>query len=267
MNASLKTVLWAFFATALMITVTPAIAAGVATPGMECAQLKPGASLVEVEVFLPEPRFDAGFTGTEIMQGRAAANATAVATKDNLRSIWSQTDPETEVFSTLMWDIQTNFTMQSQPVDQFKTRFCPYIMEATIDILGLSMISVPKNSPPGTCHGEEIATHEYKHFEVNKYLLEQAVQKLRRDMPRIIRDLEMEGYVPEAEVQARMDAMKMAMTEAINTYLTEEVGRRMVAMNKLVQICEIKQAMAKGDKATAMKKMQAFKGEAPPAKE
>jgi hypothetical protein len=100
------------------------------------------------------------------------------------------------------------------------------------------------------------------------------VQKLRRDMPRIIRDMEMEGYVPEAEVQGRIDAIKLAMTDAINTYLTEEVGRRMVAMNnqsdspeeyarmsKLVTLCEIKDAMAKGDKAKAMEKMRIFKGE------
>lgn len=263
---------WGVLSLAAIMAPPPAFASGVTSPGTECAQLKPGASLVEVEVFMPEPRFDASLSGDEILGGRAAANATAVAAKDKLRPIWSQTDPETRTFSTLMWDIQTNFVMQSQPVDQFKTRFCPYVMEATIDILGLSMISMSKDSQPGTCLGEEIASHEYKHFEVNKYLLEQAVQKLRRDMPRIIRDMEMEGYVPEAELQTRMDAMKAAMTDAINAYLTEEVGRRMTAMNsqadspeeydrmsKLVEICEIKATMAKGDKKKALEQMRAFK--------
>ena len=264
---------------AAIISASGALAAGVVSPGIECAQLKPGASLVEVEVYMPEPRFDAGFSAQDILAGKAATAAANVATKDNLRIAWTHTDPQTQAFNTVMWDVQTNFVTQTQPVDQFKTRFCPYVMEAAVDILALSMISVPRESPPGTCKGEEIAAHEYKHFEVNKYLLDQAVQKLRRDMPRIIRDLEMEGYVPEAEAQGRIDAMKLAMTEAVSTYLAEEVARRMTAMNsqtdspeeyarmdKLVTLCEIKDAMAKGDKAKALEKMRAFKaGNAAPA--
>lgn len=239
---------------------------------MECANLKPSPAQVEVEVFIPEPRFDISLRGENIMNGQAQQAAIAMATKDGLLTLWSHTDPQLEVFSTLLADIQANFTTLSQPVDQFKTRYCPYVMEATIDVLGLSIINLPADNPPGTCAGDEISGHEYKHFEVNKYLLEQAVQKLRRDIPRIIRDLEMEGHVPEAEAQARMDAMNIALHDAVKSYLTEEVARRMIDMNKqtdsaeefgrlaqMADICAIKDAMARGDKVEAMRLMKSFK--------
>ncbi|MBU0859310.1 MAG: hypothetical protein KJ667_05190, partial [Alphaproteobacteria bacterium] len=119
---------------------------------------------------------------------------------------------------------------------------------------------------PGSCEYEAIDAHEYKHYQVNRYVLEQAAERLRRDLPSIIRDLEMEGYVGRSKFKERVDVIKVALQDVVQIYLRDQIRKEMDELNKqvdtpaeyervskLMQICKIKENMKKSGAVRAQR--------------
>jgi hypothetical protein len=135
-------------------------------------------------------------------------------------------------------------------------------------------INIAKEYPPGTCHYEAIEAHEYKHFLVNKYVVEQAMAKMKRDLPAIIRDMEMQGYVGRGMIEERAALMKESISDMFTVYMKEQISKEMKELNakvdtpeeydrvsKLKAICDYKAKMQKSQK-NAERKQKGFSGKA-----
>lgn len=265
----------AFVALCMMMAVsTPAMA----DTRTECQRIKPAATDIAVELFMPEQRFANDLHGPAIVQGSAQNAFTQWANTSVADPVWVHADSRLSTFNGLALNIQTSFETDSRPVDQFGTEFCPFVTSAQVDILALGYASIPQEHKPDSCRGQTLAEHEVKHYQVNQYVLQQAVEKLRRDLPRMIRDLEAESLVPAAERLARGDSMKQTLQSAVEEYMSEEVAARLRTLNrqvdtlveyerikKLTQVCDIKDALARDDKDTAMELMRKFKAQYPDA--
>lgn len=247
----------------------------------DCERLRTAATDVQVELFMLDTQLqDAVPAPGEEGLGPQSIFTRWAAERD-MKAVWQGNDTHLGTFSALAWDLQADFEMEAIPVDQFKSSYCPYILAVTVDVLALPYIDVQKAAQGSTCKAIALAEHEDKHAQTSRYVVEQAVQNLRRALPRIARDLEMEGMIPGTEVDDGMQRIREDLSEAVNAYLAEEVGQRLrtlhaeidipdeyARLNKMLQVCDIKDAIARGDKAAAVEFMRKYKGESvtPPKK-
>jgi hypothetical protein len=240
----------------------------------DCERLRTAATDVQVELFMLDTQLQDAVPAPGEEGFGPQSVFTRWAAERDMKAVWQGSDTRLGTFSALAWDLQADFEMEAIPVDQFKSSYCPYILAVTVDVLALPYIDVQKASRGSTCKAIALAEHEDKHAQTSRYVVEQAVQNLRRALPRIARDLEMEGMIPGAEVDDGMQRIREDLSEAVNAYLAEEVGQRLrtlhaeidipdeyARLSKMLQVCDIKDAIARGDKAAAVEFMRKYKGE------
>lgn len=139
-------------------------------------------------------------------------------------------------------------------MDQFGAYYCTFVLHMNIAILFKTEINIAKEYPQGTCQYDAIDGHEYKHYQVNRYVMEQAVEKMRRDLPAIIRDMETQGHFPRGEIEERRETMSRALEDMFRIYMKEQLAKKMRELNakvdtpeeydrvgKLMEICKIKE--------------------------
>ncbi len=240
----------------------------------DCDRLRTAATDVQVELFMLDTQLQDAVPapGEEGLGPQSVF--TRWAAEREMKAVWQGNDTRLGTFGAFAWDLRADFEMEAIPVDQFKSSYCPYILAVTVDVLALPYIDVQKAAQGSTCKAVALAEHEDKHAQTSRYVVEQAVQNLRRALPRIARDLEMEGMIPGTEVDAGMERIRESLSEAVNMYLAEEVGQRLrtlhteidtadeyTRLTKMLQVCDIKDAIARGDKAAAVEFMRKYKGE------
>jgi hypothetical protein len=188
---------------------------------------------------------------------RDSKGSSAMWLKQNkLDELWSHTDMRTGGYASSGWELQMDSVVYGKGIDQFNAYLCPYVVESNINILMRTEIKIAREYPPGSCEYDAIDAHEYKHYQVNRYVLEQAVERLRIDLPAIIRDLEMEGYVGRSKFEERAEVIKVALQDVIQIYVRDQIRKEMEELNKqvdtpaeyervskLLQICKIKENM------------------------
>lgn len=233
----------------------PLAAQATATPdptgtGELCLRNKPAATDINIELYIPEPDYDNSQPAKALTN--PASNAQWLK-KNNLDTLWSYDQLRTNGRAASGWKLGMDFTVVSQPLDQFGAYYCPYVMQVNIDILMQTSIQIAREIVKGTCKYESVEAHEYKHFLVNKYVIEEAVAQMERDLPAIIRDLEAEGYVGRKLIDQRVDVIKRALGDVFQVYMKDQIAKRMNELNaqvdtpaeydrvaKLLKICDIK---------------------------
>lgn len=229
------------------------IAAGEATPGngttgSACHALRPYPKpYVNIELLVPEPKYELDKTLAQINHDSEASHA-AWLNANNLDGLWSYTDLQTQGDTASGWEVSFNFQVYSKPLDSFGAYYCPFIVDVDMAILLQTNIRIAKEYPKGTCRYQAIDDHEYKHFQVNRYVVEQAVERLRADMPKMVTMLEMEGHVGRNDIDARVNVMKQALSDAVKIYIRDEIRRQMNELNAKVD------TPAEYDRVSALKK-------------
>lgn len=235
--------------------------------GMACRALRPMPRPdVNIELFVPEPNYELDKNLKQINRGSESDHAMWLK-QNGLDSLWSHTDLQTNGDTGSGWELSYSFHAQSVPLDSFGAYYCPFILSLDMAILFRTNIRIAREFPRGTCEFDAIERHEYKHYLVNKYVMEQAVEKMRADMPHMITMLEMEGYVGREAIETRIEVMKKALSDAVSVYLKEELSRQMRDLNaqvdtpeeydrvsKLRKICKLKEEMKRRNRPQQLQK-------------
>lgn len=240
--------------------------------GQLCLSLKPQQTYINIELIIPEPTYDHTKDLKTLTREIGDNHRQAWLKENGLDELWAASEINNPAYAATGWQLSPDFFVKATPVDRFGAWYCPHILEINIPILMSTTINIAKEFPPGTCHYEAIEAHEYKHFLVNKYVVEQAVAKMKRDLPAIIRDMEVQGYVGRGMVEERVGIMKESISDMFKVYMKEEISKQMKDLNaqvdtpeeydrvsKLKAICDYKTKMQKSQNATA-RKQEGFSG-------
>lgn len=242
--------------------------------GQLCLSLKPQQTYINIELVVPEPTYVHDKPMKALTREIGDKQRQEWLKKNGLDELWAATEIVNPGYASTAWEVSFDFFVKPTPVDRFGAWYCPHVLEVNIPILMKTTISIAKEFVPGTCHYEAIEAHEYKHFLVNKYVVEQAVEQMRRDLPAIIRDMEMEGYVGRGMINERVELMKESISDVFKVYMKEKMAKEMRDLNakvdtpeeydrvsKLKAICDYKAQLAKGQKVLE-RKQQGFSGKA-----
>lgn len=238
--------------------------------GKLCLQLKPQKTYINIDVMIPEPTYDLTKDMKTLTREMGRDSSQEWLSKNNLDKLWTADEMVNPGYTATGWQVLPEFFVKATPVDRFGAWYCPHILEASIAILMESKIHVAREYPKGSCEYEAIEAHEYKHYLVNKYVVEQAMDKMRRDLPQIIQDMEEQGYVGRGMVNDRVELIKQAIADVFKVYVRDEMVKQMEQLNhevdtpgeydrvsKLLDICKVKARMANGSK----RKQEGFSGE------
>lgn len=234
--------------------------------GQLCLSLKPQQTYINIEVVIPEPTYDHSKDMRALTREIGAEHRQDWLKKNGLDELWTSSELTNPGYASTGWEVDPQFFVKATPVDRFGAWYCPHILEVNIAVLMKTTINIAKEFLPGTCHYEAVEAHEYKHFLVNKYVVEQAMAKMKSDLPAIIRDMEMQGYVGRGMVEERVELIKESISDMFKVYMKEQISKEMKELNaqvdtpeeydrvsKLKAICDYKLKMQKSQKNAARK--------------
>lgn len=199
--------------------------------GKLCLSLKDFATTYDIEVFIPEPKYDSSRAGKSLGDKKRTAQWIRA---NSLEELYAPADFVTNGTTQSGWQLSASAYIVPTRVDEFGGYRCPHIAEVTYHILMETEIAIASEFPPGTCEYDYIHEHEYKHYLVNKYVVEQAAERLRRDLPKIVRDLEAEGYVGRSKFNERADIIKEALNDVVKIYVRDQIRKEMRELNAKV---------------------------------
>lgn len=262
----------ALFAGVIFLTMLARPHMAAASAAEDCMPLRPSPASLSAELFMPEPHKVNDLVPSAVVRGSALASFDQWVQANQAEPVWSRADTRLSTFAGLGMESRIDIETNVRPLDQYKTGYCTFVTALNVDVLALSYMSIPVSSPLEECGGETLLEHEYKHYQVNRYVLEQAVAKLRRDLPRIIREEQFERIVPAAETHSFEESVKLRLKDIVANYLAQEVVEKLPPLNqqtdsadeynrvrKLTMLCDIKDALANGNKERAAQLMQKFK--------
>jgi hypothetical protein len=240
--------------------------------GQLCLDLKKQQTYINFDVLIPEPTYDNSRSAKALSRETGQKANQEWLTKNGLDELWAASELSTQGYAATGWQLLPEFYIKPTPVDRFGAWYCPHIMEVNIAILMSTTIRIAKEYVPGTCQYDAIEKHEYKHYLVNKYVVEQGMERMRRDLPAMIRQMEMQGYVGRGMIKERVEIIKQSITDMFKIYLREEMSKQMTELNakvdtpeeydrvsKLVKICALKEKM-KQQEAKQLRKQEGFSG-------
>lgn len=115
----------------------------------------------------------------------------------------------------------SHYMLRAEHVDRYGVYYCPHLSDITIELFYRSIIFMPKGLNQESCEFKEVMKHEWKHHTANVLAVKKIADRLEKDLPVIAREIELSvGYVDRTRVKSQFEAIKRAVTDAIDIYFS-----------------------------------------------
>jgi len=212
-----------------------------------CQKVKPFVTEINVEILTPPPVYD--LTKNIAFLNKDGGKASEEWIKKNgLSGIWMAKDMQTQGTAAGGWGAFTGYELDAKPLDAYGAYGCIYFKKIEVSMMFRTLIMIPKEYPKGTCAYNLINDHELKHYQVNQATVNEVTDRLKKDIPQIIAQLE-SVHVGSDKMQARATEMKTAFTEMIDVYFKQVMTEKLEERNSLVDTPEEYQNISMQKKA------------------
>ena len=104
-------------------------------------------------------------------------------------------------------------------VDRYGVYYCPFLTDINIELFYASKIYIAKDLPRGSCEFEETVKYELQHHNANVKEVQDYSQRLKKDLPLIVREIEeSHGYVDASKIQETYGKIEVSVNEIIQIY-------------------------------------------------
>ncbi len=206
-----------------------------ATPSA-CAQKKPYASKITINMETPDPYYDLT-KNLAFLNNDGGRSHEEWLKKNKMEGVWSSKHMQTAGRASGGWAAYYSYSLDAEPLDDYWAYGCLYVKELTIDMMFRTLILIPSEYPKGSCEFNLIHPHEMRHYEVNKQVALKMTERLRKDMPQIITMLEAE-HVGSDKLKARAEEVKQGIKEMVDVYFKQVMSEEMERLNNLVDTPE-----------------------------
>ena len=174
---------------------------------------------------MPPPKYDASKTFDQLTDRHFESNLRALE-KEGLKTtgIRRHDLPQSQVraITSGSYNAGYSYHARAQSVDKYGVYYCPYITQLEITFFYQSTIFMAKELKKGSCAYDEVMKHEWKHHTANTISIKKYSDKLKEDLPIIVRELEDSlGYVDGSQIQTRYDMIKLAVQDVLDIYYGE----------------------------------------------
>ncbi len=202
---------------ALIWPSSPAVAAG------SCDDINHDPARVIINLTVPEPVYNNTQDKPDLAQ-KGADYKKAWAERNGLIPLWSSDNMSTEGTAaggmSFFFDIKTD----SKPFDSYKIYSCAYFTEVNVELFYRSVIFIPSEYEPGSCAYEIVREHQLKHQREGRKTVHAFTDRLRRDMPAIIKQMESGSYVRQTRIKSRTNDMEQGIMDAVKVYFQEAMA-------------------------------------------
>lgn len=203
-----------------------------------CAKVKTFTPQITVNLSLPDPSYNFSLNRKELNAGKFNAHQ-AWLQANGMESVWKADEMETLGQAAGGWQSVISANVVAVPYDRFGTSYCPYIKTLDVGMIYLSSITIPKEFKQGGCAFTAIMAHEWKHHVANATVAHEITERLKRDLPQIITEIETSGsYVSKSEAKARFAFMQEALKDVVKVYMLENMREEMRKRNALIDTPE-----------------------------
>ncbi len=123
-------------------------------------------------------------------------------------------------------------------VDRYGVYYCPFLTDLNIEFFYATKIFIAKEIPRDSCEFEETMKHEWKHHTANVMAIKTYSDRLKKDLPTIVREIEeRQGYVDASQIQNAYKQIEHSVNDMINIYY-ETIWKDQRKRNSLIDTPE-----------------------------
>lgn len=197
-----------------------------------CEKIKPRPSVININLETPDPYYDLD-RSLAYLNSDGGKGAEEWLKKNNMQNIWSSKHMTTAGRAAGGWGAYYQYRMDAQPVDSYWAYGCLFIEEINVEMMFRTIIQIPVEYPEGSCEFNFINEHELKHFQVNRDVAQKTAERLRKDMPEIIRILEQQ-HIGSDQLKVKAEEFKAGIKEMVDVYFQQVMAEEMERLNGLV---------------------------------
>lgn len=221
-------------ACAVIMTGPPALAQEVFSDRKGCHANKPGQTAIKINLTLEEePIYDLSRSIAWLNRDGGKSTAEWLA-RNGLTAIYKPSQFVTKGQAHGGLAMTSRASLFSKSYGPYGGYQCPYFRQIEVNIFYRTLIYIPSDYQIGTCAFNEIQMHELKHHTTNVDVVKAAVEKMRKDLPAIIREMEGNAYLPHDKIRPHFETMKTGIDDFIQVYFTELASEEMDRRNHLV---------------------------------
>ncbi len=190
-----------------------------------CAKNKGFRSKTLIDIKIEEPIFDYQ-SSKEDLSSKSENEMKEWLKKNKMEKIWNVNHGSTVGLTSAYWNPEIKLAGASKMLNRRTKTHCAYIHGISFKVSYVSTISIAKEYEPGSCEFKEIMAHELRHHEVNKAAYSKAIDRMQRNMLKLISETEnLKQDMPKEEIQAHFDLMQTDLLDRIKKDALDEMKK------------------------------------------
>ena len=216
---------------ALFLILTP-VAAQAQT---YCPDIKDFVPSINVFLTAPDPDFDFSKSKKELTKNTEAVTRKWAKTEE--QRVWIE-----KGFTAGLARAGTGFRWRARNIGKRyggygSHYFCLFFNNIEIEVFYGATLFVVKDFKDDSCDFKITLAHEFQHHDINMAIANKYVERLKKDLPVMLQQVENYGYVPHHQMDARFQLMRDSLADAVDIYM-EEMHKEMTAENAKIDTLE-----------------------------
>ena len=199
-----------------------------------CAAHKPFKTKVVVNVNLPETTYNYRMSTKQLTAGQK--DVTKKWQSEQVDHVWASADLHVNGVAEGGMSVNQQASFIGKPYDRYGMYYCPYVRTITINVYYNTRIFIGSEIPQGSCEFFAVLAHEHKHRDTNVAVVKDVTERLKKDLPLIISELE-GRYVKRAEVDGGFQNLNAGLTDMFKIY-SSYMSEQMTERNNLIDTPE-----------------------------
>lgn len=180
-----------------------------------CKADKPFKTEIVINLNIPDTRYNYQLSMAQLTQEQTETTKKWQNKQED--HVWASADLMVDGLARGGVGVEQQTHFLAKPYDRYGRYYCPYVKKIVIDVNYNSRIFIASDRKQGSCEFFAVLDHEHKHHNANVTVVKNVVERLKKDLPTILRDLE-RGYVPRSEVDGGFNNLQEGLTDMMKVY-------------------------------------------------
>lgn len=196
-----------------------------------CAARKPFKTEIEIDADIPPTRYR-----FDVSRRKLTSDQEDLTTKwksEHEDHVWASRDLSVEGLARGGMGIMSMAKFVGVPYDRYGMYYCPYVKKVIVSLHYNTLIFIAAEHRKGTCDFNATVEHENKHDAINREVVNATLERLKKDLPKIIAMTE-GRYVPRGEIENGAKKLETGLQDALRIYsehMLKEITRRNAALD------------------------------------
>lgn len=202
-----------------------------------CSDRRPAPVGINIELELPDPHYDFQKSIKEINVDRSGLDEWIV--RNGMQQVWKSKEMTKLGYAAGGMAMLSSMGVIARHYDRYGVYYCTYVSNIDIAMMFRTLVVIPKNFKRGGCRFNLIHEHELLHYQTNRDVVRKFVERLYRDLPVIIADIEnRQPYVQKSEVQNAFKRLQESIKFAVESYILDSMRAELDRKHALIDTPE-----------------------------